>query len=96
MAIALRGTPVGLTNSGGGTTITVTYPTGVQDGDVLLLHLALQTCPNGILANLPDPSGWTLLGGGAVGGVGFGTRTWWKIASSEPASFTYTFGSSLS
>ena len=67
------------------TTVTVSKPAGVADGDLLIFY-ANNTNQGGASQILP-PTGWTLIPGSEVGGVG-GIALWYKIANSEPASYT--------
>ena len=57
MAIALRAS-VGSNNGGGGTSITMTVPTGVVDGDVLVMVIHPR---GGTGCTITTPTGWTLL-----------------------------------
>jgi len=63
------------------TTIAVSVPSGVTNGNLLLMFLN----SGQVLNTWTTPSGWTL---GTTGTAGRGT--FWKIASSEPASYTLT------
>lgn len=73
------------------TTVVVNLPAGVVDGDVLL------TFVSGRWVNLTGvPAGWTQLGADvpintAAGGLAGHLRCYWKVASGEPASYTWTF-----
>src|SRR5690242_15100527 len=85
MAIALRAAQ-GSNNGTGGGTITMTVPTGVQNGDAMVMIVADNA---GASVTWTDPSGWTVLQKKGTAGVG-STATWWRLASSEPASYTVT------
>jgi len=68
---------------------TVSKPSGVVSGDLLLATLEVDEDP----APVSAPSGWTLLqdtvGAGGTGNA-FHTQVWWKLAgSSEPSSYTW-------
>ena len=64
------------------TTITVTKPAGVVDGDVMVASLESSNTSGPTAA----PAGWTLL-------RSWGQSTvYWKVASSEPASYQWTYG----
>lgn len=71
-----------------GATATVPRPAGVVDGDFLLCFATtdLDTTP----AVLTAPAGWTQTGpdSGTTGSF-MRSRTFWKIASSEPESWTF-------
>ena len=83
MAIALRAAK-GSNNAGGGTTLTMTVPAGVVNGDVMVMSIFLHSS-----VGITDPSGWTVLdtGGGSQ------SHLYWRVASSEPASYAVTIGS---
>jgi len=87
MAGALRSSSSAVLGSAG-TTITINVPSGVQDGDFLLLHVqASGSTAWGALA------GWTVLWQGPTGG--FPNRSvWYRVASSEPASYAPTWTTS--
>lgn len=61
------------------TTITVTVPS-VSNGNLMLMALCSTTTP----ATWTTPTGWTLAGSGGPNAL------FWRIASSEPASYTVT------
>jgi hypothetical protein len=69
---------------------TVSKPSGVASGDLLLATLEVDEDP----ATVTAPSGWTLLQDtvGAPGtGNAYHTQVWWKLAgASEPASYAWT------
>ena len=74
--------PVATAGSNGNrTNHTVTVPADVQPGDQLLLFM---TTNNGSTL-LPDPEGWTLVPGGAVGSNGLQQRVWTKVATAADA-----------
>lgn len=64
-------------------------PSGVTDGDVLV---ACQSTDLGDDTDLTTPSGWTLLEPITGGTDSLHTKVWWKVASSEGASYTFTHG----
>lgn len=70
------------------TTWTVNAPASVGDGDLLIAYLGRSGTSRSVTS---APSGWTLLGGAAVDDTD--TRLWvyWKLASSEGASWDWTF-----
>lgn len=65
------------------TTATVSVPTGVQNGDVMLLSVISD-------GTLTTPTGWTLLKNTATPGAN-NTYVLRRVAASEPASYTLTF-----
>jgi Bacterial Ig domain len=71
---------------------TVTRPSGVAAGDLLLATLEIDAEP----ATVTGPAGWTKLQDviGAPGtAMAYHTQVWWKVAgASEPASYTWTIG----
>lgn len=67
------------------TSITVTKPTGTLDGDLLVVGIYTES-PNGIT----PPAGWTLAVSHAHSGGNFSLFVFWKIASSEGASWVFS------
>ncbi len=77
-------------NGSGGTTLTLNTPTGTSNGDVMVAHVVVQTAGNSIAA----PSGWAIIKRLDTT-TNIATATYWKVAgSSEPSSYTWTFGTS--
>ena len=75
--------------SSAGTTITVDCPADVEDGDLLILHIGVHDlAAGGITA-----TGFTSIRDDVVSG-GAGSHLFYKIASSEGASYSPTWGSS--
>jgi len=89
MTIAFVASNTGSATSG--TTIVVTKPTGTVSGHVMLAQVAAYA---GV--TITPPSGWTLVqGGGTSGGLEYGVYV--RVAGgSEPASYTWTFNTSVS
>jgi len=85
-----RGSVTGPTSNGGTANTVVTKPTGVVDGDLCLVFLEHVNNTNQPTA---VPTGFQLLGSVANGTGGTG-KIWcyWKIASGEPSTWTFTFG----
>jgi hypothetical protein len=79
MAIA-RGT--NNTGSSSTTTLTVTAPASIANGDLLLALIYVGT------GTVTGPSGWTRLRSDAGGGLQL--DVWWKIASSESGNYSWT------
>jgi cellulose synthase/poly-beta-1,6-N-acetylglucosamine synthase-like glycosyltransferase/DNA-binding NarL/FixJ family response regulator len=75
------------------TTFTTNMPAGTVDGDVLVATVGWSYSGGTVTA----PAGWTLLRRSASDTVGWNTfdmlGVWWKIASGEPASYTWTIAS---
>lgn len=73
------------------TTITLTKPTGTTDGDLLIAMVGTTNAAGITISTVP--TGWTQIqkddGGGSVPVVG----TYYKIASSEPASWDWVLSS---
>lgn len=90
MAIGLRGS-LGSNNGVGGTTITMTLPSGVANNDVLIMHI---TVVGGTGTTITTPTGWTLLTSMTVNSTTALQQTmFWRLASSEPASYAVTITS---
>lgn len=90
MAVAFRSAATA--GAATSTAPSVTKPTGVVDGDLLV---AIQFADRGgTAASITGPAGtWTLAGSDSTLHAGVGdAKVWWRVASSEPAS--YTFGHS--
>lgn len=74
----------------GETSTVVSKPSGVQDGDLLVVQVGAATAVGGNISSVP--SGWTLLqSSSAAGGSNVIQHVYWKIASSEPSSWTWTW-----
>lgn len=80
MAIAFASHTEVTAASAGATNITVTKPTGTVDGDLLLVFAFC----NGAGVTFTPPAGWTTSTSGS------GVHAWWKVASGEGASWTFT------
>src|ERR1035437_4016848 len=74
----------GSNNAGGGTTIVMTMPT-VSNGDILIMDISVV---GGTGSQLITATGWTLLN--HYSGSVLQHDILWRIASSEPASYTVT------
>jgi hypothetical protein len=86
MAVTLRGVAHNSVNS---TPITITKPTGTVDGDVMIAIVSV----SGAAHTPSTPSGWTVLDTETTGPS---VQTYWKIASSEGANYSFTFTSGQS
>jgi len=89
-AIASRGTATAV----GNTTLLINKPSGVVSGDVLFADLS---SVGNATANATS-SGWTLVAGADLAGprAGRGTLLYKVAGASEPANYTFTFGSGTS
>lgn len=78
-----------------GTTIVLTKPSGTVDGDLMVAVLAWDV--GGSAKTLATLSGWTLIKSDPLTyGTGFaGFATYYKVASSEGASYTWTFSGTV-
>src|SRR6516162_1531883 len=81
------------------TNTTLTAPTGIQDGDVLIIHFCIAavsppipTPPTGFVA-VPGPTFPVSVTGG---GFFVANYTWYKIASSESGNYTITHATASS
>lgn len=92
MAIAFRSKSTVTHGGVSSASVTVSKPAGVTDGDFLL---AAFTQGNGAPTFTGVPSGWTHLRrlSGDILGAGYGLEVYYKIASGEPSSWTWTLNS---
>lgn len=86
MALAFRAAQ-GSNNAGGGTSITMTVPGGVVNGDALLMSVAT----NSTASSITTPGGWTLITSNNANAPNH--AIFWRAASSEPASYAVTISS---
>jgi hypothetical protein len=84
MAITFRGKANNKSNSA--TTLTITKPAGVVDGDILI---ALTSCDANGRSHTADTGTWTPFAAGAAQST-FETVAWWREASSEPSSWDFS------
>lgn len=89
MAIGFR-SALGSNNGGGGTTIVMTVPSGVVDGDIMLMNVTVR---GGTGTTITDPAGWTLLGAQVNSTTVLAQKIYWRVANNEPASYTVTITS---
>lgn len=68
---------------------TVNLPTGTVNGDIIFALVQHR----GVYSN-SQPSGWTLLGQGSGGASSGFFELWYKVASGEPANYTWGFSAS--
>lgn len=76
-----------VTNGTAGTSIVVSRPTGTTDGHVLVAFVAMTN-----LATVTPPAGWNLIGSQDAS-TNTRIAAYYKVASSEPTSWTWTLGS---
>lgn len=88
MAIAERGTAT-QASALSGADLTINVPTGVQDGDVMIAFLRCGTAA----LTMPALTGWTSLDIFNTAGQNPSGRSYFRIASSEPASYTWATSS---
>lgn len=89
MAIAVRSST---STSGTSGSRTINVPSGVVDGDYLLLHVVARRSSS-TPPSVTTPSGWTLIRGTQVSATArFSIFTFGRVASSEPASYNVTIG----
>lgn len=81
MAITVYTATATLAEVASGQSVTATVPTGTANGDVLCLVLAATTVPATV-------TGWTA--GPAITGGSVGLAVFYRVAASEPASYTIT------
>lgn len=86
MAITLIDTVA--SNNGGATTIVMSVPINT-DGNVLIMQI---TARGGTSTTITTPSGWTLLNS-VTSGTTLIQSIYWKVANSEPSSYTVTLTS---
>ncbi len=87
--IAQRGTA---TSATGTTSLTITKPTGVVSGDIMIVNIAQAGASGGGELSDPTSPGWTLITGADLEG---GTQRWGAVmyivaGGSEPANYTFT------
>lgn len=87
-AFAYVGTAADESHNASGSSLTLPVPTGTLDGDLMFLYFMVDT------TSAPATSaGWTSLATiGLDGGPTRQARVWYRVASSEPADYTITFG----
>lgn len=84
-AIAHRASAGG--NNSSSSSVVINKPTGTVDGDVMLAIIDI----NDASATITAPSGWTLLDSVNSGGLTAKIATYYKVASSEGSSYTWSF-----
>lgn len=89
MAIARRAITV--TSSATANSVVVNKPTGTVDGDVMIAVFNHATGTTDMA--LTAPAGWTVIGTAGINGDLNG-KAWYKVASSEGASYTFTSSTS--
>lgn len=89
MAISYVGSSNVANGLAAGTSAVVPKPGGVVNGDFLLAFVS-----TGVTSAITAPPGWTEVPLGTNTAPNLQNRIYWKVASSEPASWTWTFASS--
>lgn len=84
------GYAAGSTSSGSGTTISITLPSGIQAGDLLIIAVGTNA-----RFGIGGPTGWTSLGG-SPSGFGADVGIYSKIADGTESSATVSWTSSFS
>jgi GT2 family glycosyltransferase len=87
--IAFRGLTQVISGTSGSTSLTVSVPAGVQNGDFMFATISLRDTGSGALMGTPA-AGWTALRA-MMDGTWTRVYTYWRIANAEPASYTWTF-----
>lgn len=92
MAIAFRAAST--LSYGTRTNSTISKPSGVVDGDVLIMQYVLE----GSSPSATAPAGWTVIDDKTINAYGVYYRTWVmrRVASSDGASYTWTHSSAYS
>lgn len=86
MAITFVGSSNVANGLAAGTSAVVPRPVGVVDGDLLLAFISI-----GVTSAITAPAGWTEVPLGVNTAPNLQNRIYSKVASSEPASWTWTF-----
>ncbi len=92
MAVAFRAAAIANSGAGTSTAVLVTKPTGTVDTDGMVANI---TAAGGTARTITPPSGWVLIG---VQNNSAGNTAQWvyyKIASSEPANWTWTLNTAV-
>ncbi|HYZ19809.1 MAG TPA: Ig-like domain-containing protein, partial [Gaiellaceae bacterium] len=87
-AVTHRASQVSNNGAGGAASITLAMPAGVADRDLLFMHISARGGSN---MTITTPTGWTALRY-ANNGTVVRLATYYRLASSEPASYNVTFG----
>lgn len=82
-------TATGFTSNG--TTVVVNKPSGVVDNDLLIAVIGHDT---NTTPSVTPPAGWTAIRNDVDSGTNGGIWSYYKVAASEGASYTFTAGSS--
>lgn len=81
------------TQNSSGTNMTVNAPSGLTDGDTIVVGISIGDAPNDIAS---VPSGWAEFGFGKMDNGGQVFRAYWKVAASEGSSWTWTLNTANS
>ena len=89
--MAFRASSNATTGAGSATSLACNKPTGTANGDVLTAGVCY-----GSLGTITPPSGWAeVYDSGSFGASGRQLKVYTKLASSEPASWTWSFSASV-
>lgn len=72
----------------GSATATPAVPAGTQNGDLMVATVAASASGGWTTSGFSDPAGWTLLDTSTTGAT---LATYWRIANSEPASYSWSY-----
>lgn len=75
-----------------GSPVVINVPAGVVNGDLLIMTVSDYS--SGAVAQTTTPSGWTFIRYAAASNNSLSQTTFWRIASSEPASYSVATGGS--
>lgn len=87
MTLAFR-SKASTSNTSAGTSLVISKPAGVVDGDLMVAIIGHAT-----QTTITAPAGWTLLNTGD-GATNLRSRAYWRTASSEGSSYTWSMGAS--
>ncbi|HTD63955.1 MAG TPA: glycosyltransferase [Verrucomicrobiae bacterium] len=88
-AIAFRAAATAVSGAAGSTSLTVNVPAGTQNGDFMIATVSVRDVGSGALMGTPA-AGWTALRP-MMDGTWTRVYMYTRVASSEPASYTWTF-----
>jgi hypothetical protein len=67
--------------------VTISVPSGTVDGDLLIATVAVRTA---VVSDLTEPAGWTEIARRGISDTTWCLATYYRIASSEPASYDWS------
>lgn len=87
---SVQSTATAVQGPGSGLGITVNVPTGTVDGDLLVAIVSIDNSEDTL--PITAPAGWTqIFQHGQTGGGQSALGVWWRIASSEPSSYSFSW-----